>query len=132
MANLFTKSFWVERDVELLIGKLLRYGVIISSCITILGGLIYIYQHPHEKPNFEVFTGTSEYLREIPTIIPRVFEWDGLAIIQLGVAVLIATPIVRIAFSIFAFAVEKDRMYVIITCIVLAIILSNLFFGIEG
>ena len=132
MIPIFSKSFWAERDVELYIGKLLRYGVILSSIITITGGIIYITQHPHEQPNFKTFTGTPDYLRELSTIIPRVFQGDGLAIIQLGVAVLIATPIVRIAFSILAFAIEKDRMYVIITCIVLAIILSNLFFGIEG
>ncbi len=132
MTNIFSKSFWEERDVELFIGKLLRYGVILSSIITIAGGIIYVFQHPHEQPSFKTFVGAPEYLRELSTIIPKVFQLDGLAIVQLGVAVLIATPILRIAFSILAFAIEKDRMYVVITCIVLAIILSNLFFGIEG
>jgi len=132
MNNLFTKSFWKERDVELYIGKMLRYGVALASIITVAGGIVYIFQHPHEQPNFNTFIGAPEYLRKLSTIIPGLLRFDGLAIIQLGVVVLIATPIMRVAFSIIAFAIEKDKMYILITCIVLAIILGNMFFGIGG
>ncbi|MDR3272607.1 MAG: DUF1634 domain-containing protein [Flavobacteriaceae bacterium] len=132
MKNIFTKSFWQERDVELYIGKILRFGVVLASVITVSGGVVYISQHPQERPNFKTFVGVPEYLRDFSTLIPRAFQFDGLAIIQLGVIVLIATPILRVAFSIVAFAVEKDKMYVMITCIVLAIILGNMFFGIGG
>lgn len=132
MSNLFSTKFWEERDVELYIGKLLRYGVILSSIITITGGVIYISQHPDQQLNFKTFVGAPNYLRELSTLLPAVLKLDGLAIIQLGVAVLIATPILRVAFSIVAFAIEKDRMYIVITCIVLAIILSNMIFGLEG
>ena len=129
MVNFFSKKFWEERDVELYIGKLLRYGVILSSLITITGG---VSQHPDQELNFKTFVGAPNYLRELSTLLPAVLKLDGLAIIQLGVAVLIATPVLRVAFSIIAFAIEKDRMYIVITCIVLAIILSNMIFGLEG
>lgn len=130
MINLFTKSFGQERDVELYIGKMLRFGVALASIITISGGIIYILQHPHEHPDFSTFVGAPEYLRKLSTIIPGLLRFDGLAIIQLGVIVLIATPILRVAFSIIAFAIEKDKLYIVITCIVLAIILGNMFLGI--
>ncbi|MCO6564757.1 MAG: DUF1634 domain-containing protein [Apibacter sp.] len=132
MSNFLSRKFWEERDVELYIGKLLRYGVILSSIITITGGIIYISQHPDQQLNFKTFVGAPNYLRELTTLLPAVIKFDGMAIIQLGVAVLIATPILRIAFSIVAFAIEKDRMYIVITCIVLAIIVSNMIFGLEG
>ncbi|CVK15244.1 Uncharacterized membrane protein [Apibacter mensalis] len=132
MSNFLSRRFWEERDVELYIGKLLRYGVILSSIITITGGIIYISQHPDQQLNFKTFVGAPNYLRELTTLLPAVIKFDGMAIIQLGVAVLIATPILRIAFSIVAFAIEKDRMYIVITCIVLAIIVSNMIFGLEG
>lgn len=131
MSNFLSRKFWEERDVELYIGKLLRYGVILSSIITITGGIIYISQHPDQQLNFKTFVGAPNYLRELTTLLPAVIKFDGMAIIQLGVAVLIATPILRIAFSIVAFAIEKDRMYIVITCIVLAIIVSNMIFGLE-
>ncbi|NDW18396.1 DUF1634 domain-containing protein [Dysgonomonas sp. 216] len=135
MNNIFTKEFWAEKDVELYIGKLLRYGVLLSCAITLVGGALYIYQHQGIVPDYspipsgEEFTGVAAYLRELTTIWPRVLQLDGAAIIQLGVIVLIATPVVRVAFSAIAFLIEKDYLYVVITLIVLAIILLNMVFG---
>lgn len=136
MKHIFSKQFWVERDVELYIGKLLRYGVILSCVITVLGGIVYIFQNQGETTHHYLASnipnesfGVAHYLREIYTIFPRVLQFDGAAIIQLGVCVLIATPVIRVAFSAFAFLIEKDYMYVVITLIVLAIILANMLLG---
>lgn len=137
MKRFFTKEFWAERDVELYIGKLLRYGVMLSCAITLLGGAIYLYQHHGTLPDYsptpsgEPFRGVAEYLREIPTIFQNILLFDGAAIIQLGVLVLIATPIVRVMFSAIAFLIEKDYMYVTITLIVLGIIFANMIFGLH-
>lgn len=135
MRHLFSKEYWQQRDVELLIGQLLRYGVVLSCCVTGVGACFYLYQHHGILPDYkpvgagQPFPGVDAYLRELPTFFPRIFEGDGAAIIQLGVLILIATPVVRVAFSAFAFLIERDYLYVIITLIVLIIILSNLFFG---
>lgn len=42
-------------------------------------------------------------------------NFDGAAIIQLGVIVLIATPVIRVAFSAISFLIERDYLYVFIT-----------------
>lgn len=137
MKNIFSKKFWTEKDMELYVGKILRYGVLLSCIITLLGGIIYLYQNHNSMPDYspipegEVFSGTAYYLREFSTIIPRILELDGAAIIQLGVIVLIATPIFRVAFSAIAFLLEKDYLYVTITLIVLVIILGNMILGIH-
>ncbi len=39
-------------------------------------------------------------------------SWDELGIIQLGVLLLIATPVARVVLSIFAFAQQRDLRYV--------------------
>lgn len=135
--KLFSKEFWLERDVELYIGKLLRYGVILSCAITLLGGVIYLIQHHGTTPDYrpipdgQPFLGVDLYLRELSTIVPRILKLDGAAIIQLGVCVLIATPIARVAFSVIAFLIEKDYMYVAITLVVLAIIIANMLLGLH-
>ena len=135
---MFSKEFWAERDMELLIGKLLRYGVMLACGITLFGGVIYLFQNhgvsmAHYKPTPDdmPFPGVEFYLREITTIIPRVLSFDGAAIIQLGVCVLIATPILRVAFSVIGFLIEKDYMYVVITLIVLCIIVANMLLGLH-
>ena len=51
------------------------------------------------------------------------------SIVQLGVVLLIATPIARVAFTLVAFAIQRDRTYVIITLIVLGLLLYGLLFG---
>lgn len=124
--------------MELLIGKLLRYGVILACGITLLGGAVYLFQNhgisiQHYKPipDDQPFPGVDYYLRELSTIIPRVLAFDGAAIIQLGVCVLIATPIFRVAFSVIGFLIERDYMYVVITLIVLSIIIANMFLGLH-
>jgi uncharacterized membrane protein len=50
-------------------------------------------------------------------------------VIQLGLILLIATPVARVALSLLAFAVQKDKMYVVVTAIVLGLLVYSLFFG---
>lgn len=137
MKSIFTKDFWAERDMELFLGRLLRYGVILSCAITLIGGALYLIQQGSQMPDYspvpddQPFEGTAAYLRELSTILPRILALDGAAIIQLGVCVLIATPILRVAVSVIAFLIEKDYLYVVITLIVLAIIIANMLLGLH-
>ena len=136
MKHIFSREFWGERDVEQYIGKLLRYGVMLSCAITLFGGVIYLFQHKGVMVDYSpvptgMAFGVEDYLRELNTIFPRMLSFDGAAIIQFGVLVLIATPIIRVAFSAFSFLIEKDYLYVVITLIVLAIILANMLLGLH-
>lgn len=136
MKHIFSREFWGERDVEQYIGKLLRYGVMLSCAITLFGGVIYLYQHKGVMVDYSpvptgMAFGVEEYLRELNTILPRMLNFDGAAIIQFGVLVLIATPIVRVAFSAVSFLIEKDYLYVVITLIVLIIIMANMLLGLH-
>ncbi|WP_343672204.1 DUF1634 domain-containing protein [Chitinophaga sp.] len=132
MKRLFSKEFWQERDVEMFIGKQLRWGVITSSIIAFIGGIIYLFSHGSDTPAYHVFNGAPVYVRHLPGIFHGVARGDGMAIIQLGVVVLLATPITRIAFSVLAFAMEKDKLYVMITLLVLSIIIFSIFSGLGG
>lgn len=58
-----------------------------------------------------------------------VSQFRSESIVQLGIALLIATPVVRVAVTLFAFSRQRDRTYVIITAIVLSLLLYGLIFG---
>lgn len=137
MKHLFTAEHWQRKDVDAYVGKLLRYGVILSSVVTIIGGIIYLFQHHGAVPDYSPtpfgveFSGAAEYLRHISGILDGVIALDGASIIQLGVIILIATPILRVTFSVFAFLIEKDYLYVFITLVVLGIIIANMFLGLH-
>lgn len=120
-----------DADVGIFVAKLLRIGVISASVIALIGGLMYLAKHGGQTPEYHVFYGAPKDMRELPDILTGVLALKGRAIIQLGVVILLATPIIRIAFSVFAFAVERDRLYVFITLIVLAVIMVGIFGGLK-
>ncbi|PWG80177.1 DUF1634 domain-containing protein [Pararcticibacter amylolyticus] len=131
MRNFFN-SFSTDRDVAALVGKLLRTGVVTASIVAFIGGVVYLTRHGAEVPDYKVFRGAPENLRHFPGILEGVMSFSGAAIIQLGVVILLATPIVRIFFSAIAFAIEKDYLYVVITLIVLGIIVFGMVGGLGG
>ena len=53
----------------------------------------------------------------------------GRGLIQLGVLLLIATPVARVAFSVYVFARQRDRLYIVVTLAVLVLLLLSLFAG---
>ena len=133
MKKILSKSYWADQDVEQMIGQLLRYGVIISSVIVFIGGLGYLYQHGKVTiPQYRKFDGESVKYTTFGGILKSVLALNAKGIVQLGVVALIATPILRIAFSLFAFFIEKDKLYVMITFIVLSIMLFSIFGGLKG
>ncbi|HEY9256979.1 DUF1634 domain-containing protein [Chitinophaga sp.] len=131
MKQLFS-NYFRDKDIQQLIGKQLRVGVVVSSIIVFIGGVIYLSRHGHEQPSYRDFIGVRDGLADLPGIWQGVLENRGMNIIQLGVVLLIATPIIRIAFSVIAFLIEKDYLYVVITLIVLGIILYSMLGGLAG
>ncbi len=112
--------------MEVILGNLLRSGVLLSAAVVLWGGCIYLSRHAHEPANYRVFQGEPSEFRSIPGVIRSVMNGRGRGLIQLGLLLLIATPIARVAFSVVGFAIERDRMYVVFTLIVLAILLYSL------
>ena len=77
--------------------------------------------------SYRSFTGAPEQLRTVHGIVRSASSGQARSIMQLGLLLLIATPVARVVFSILAFALEGDRMYVVFTLIVLAVLLYSLF-----
>ena len=91
-----------------------------------VGGIIYLTRHGREPVNYHVFQGEPTDLKTVPGIIRSALGLHGRGIIQFGLLLLIATPVFRVALSIWGFAAEKDHMYMIFTSIVLIVLLYSL------
>jgi uncharacterized membrane protein len=117
---------WTDKTIEEIIGNLLRAGVSLSAFVVSLGGLIYLARHGREPANYGVFHGEPSDLKSVSGIVRSAFTFHGRGSIQLGLLLLIATPVVRVAFSVWGFAEEHDRMYMIFTGIVLIVLLYSL------
>lgn len=117
---------WNDQRIEIIIGSLLRAGVLLAASVVLIGGALYLARHGHETIQYTTFHGEPDALKSIPAVVEGIASNHARAIIQFGLLLLIATPIARVLFSAFAFALEKDYMYVVITLIVLAVLLYSL------
>ena len=118
-----------DTQLELPMGRLLQSGVILSTAIMIVGGVTYLIRHGAEQPNYRQFHGVEAAFREVPQIFHSVATGRGRGMIQLGVLCMIATPVMRVAFAIYAFSRERDWLYAGISAIVLALLLFGLLKG---
>lgn len=121
-----------DQSIERTVSVVLRTGVVISGLIVLLGGIYFLMRHSHESANYHVFRVQTYSGHYIADILRGVWSLQGRSIIQLGVLCLIATPIVRVMVSLIGFALERDRTYVLITSIVLAVLLYSLISGAAG
>src|ERR1700732_1774463 len=117
---------WGDKRFELMIGRLLRFGVILAAAFVFAGGVRYLTQFGGAAPDYKAFRGEPGALRYTQQIIHDAVELDGRGLIQLGLLLLIAPPVARVAFSVIGFALEKDWMYAGITLTVLALLVYSL------
>jgi uncharacterized membrane protein len=122
-----TDNFWTDECFEAVISNLLRVGLIIASVIVVAGGIYYLFKYGLTQPEYDVFRGEPQDLKSIRGIIGMAFQPSARAIIEIGLLLLIATPIARVVISIYAFARKKEITYVYVTAIVLLMLLFNLF-----
>jgi uncharacterized membrane protein len=117
---------WTDRRMDVVIGNLLRFGVLVSAAVVLVGGIFYLARNGRSPTDYRVFRGEPSDLRSVGGILRDAVALNGRGIIQLGLLLLIATPVARVAFSIFGFAEEHDRMYVVIASIVLLVLAYSL------
>lgn len=117
-----------EAQLERSISNLLQFGVWLASSIVLIGGILYLIQHWAEPANYHVFRGEPAMYRSLPGIMTAIFEGHRRGIIQLGLVVLIATPILRVLLCFITFLRWRDLTYVAIT----ALVLSGLIYSLVG
>lgn len=115
-----------DKDIQLILGTLLRVGVISSMSVVFLGGVIYLISNSSAAVDYNEFDPGKSGLSSIVAIFAGLKHLDGAAIIQFGTLLLIFTPILRVVFSVFSFLIEKDYLYVLIGLFVLSVILFSL------
>ncbi|MDZ8053403.1 MAG: DUF1634 domain-containing protein [Aulosira sp. ZfuVER01] len=115
----FKKQTKSERRFEQFIGNFLRIGVILATSLVLLGGILYLIRHGGEVPNYQFFRGEPTEFRTPDGLKASILSGRNRGLIQLGLLLLIATPVLRVAFSLLAFIRLGDFFYVIVTLIVL-------------
>ncbi len=115
-----------DADVEQLVGNLLRAGVLLAAVVVLAGGVLYLLHAGLTVPDYRIFKGEPAGLRSVDGIVRTALSGSARGVIQLGLLLLIATPIARVALTAIAFAFERDRTYVLVALLVLSLLLKSL------
>jgi uncharacterized membrane protein len=118
-----------DEQVEKIIGHILQIGVMVAASIVLLGGIFYLSRYGSALPHYDIFHGEPADLQSASGIMKSVFSFHARGFIQFGVLLLIATPIARVIFSIIAFTLQRDRIYIFVTLIVMGVLFYSLFGG---
>jgi uncharacterized membrane protein len=114
-----------DRHFEQFISNLLKYGVLLASAIVLVGGILYLIHHGTELADYRFFQGTPSEFCSPVGVLTAVLSGSPRGLIQLGLLILIATPIARVVFSFVAFLRQRDFAYIIVTlCVLVALIYS--------
>jgi len=109
-----------DSRLEQIVGNLLRTGVTLAAAVVLAGGIWYLTAHGTAQPDYHRFhgaRGAMPWTQGLP---------GPLATIQIGLLILIATPVARVVFSLAMFGAERDRAYVGFTLVVLVILAYSL------
>jgi len=112
--------------MDRMIGTLLRTGVILAAIVTLIGGIWHYSQKGEVLLDYRSFRGEPPELRTLAGVVRGIAHARSECLMQLGLLLLIATPIARVALSVVAFAIQRDRTYVAITLLVLSGLIASL------
>lgn len=117
---------WTDEKTEHVIGNLLRAGVLLSAFVVLAGGIYYLAQQGTKHKDYHQFHGQPQYLCTVSGVVASAVKLDSHGIIQLGLLLLVLTPIARVIFSAISFGLEKDLTYVVVSLVVLAVLVYGL------
>ncbi len=120
---------WSDHEVEQRVGRLLQIGVLLSAGVVVVGGAALLLQYGGQPADFRVFRGELDALTTLRGIAHGVRALDSRAIVQLGLVLLIATPVARVALTLVSFFAQRDRTYMALTSVVLGLLLFGLLWG---
>jgi uncharacterized membrane protein len=115
-----------DRHLESIIGQLLRAGVLLAAATVLVGGVLYLAHHHADPAGYHTFVAGGPNITSASGIARAAVHGDSVAIMQVGLLLLILTPIARVAVALAGFLLEWDRLYAVVSLIVLVILVFSL------
>ena len=116
-----------DLKMEIAISRMLRAGVSTAAFVVLVGWLLYLWHAHGVKSDYLHFHGVPSPADRFTPVFEGVRHLDSRSIIRVGILLLIATPILRVAYCLYCFATQKDKLYVVVSGIVLTVLLYSFF-----
>jgi uncharacterized membrane protein len=115
-----------DQELDVAVAGMLRFGVSLAAVVVFAGGVLLL-RHPWSAiPDYTHFDPDGPALRTLRGIVHGALHLDPRSIIQLGLVLLIATPVARVVYCVVGFARQRDRFYVLVSSFVLAVLIYSL------
>lgn len=112
------------------IGWVLRGGVSLASALVALGLILFFAGHGGPDTRDQALgKGIELHPLSVSNLSHGILDGDAPSVIQLGLIVLLLTPTTRVALTLLLFLRQRDRVYIVLSSIVLIVLLLG-FFGI--
>lgn len=118
---------FTDLDINRSVGNLLRIGVLLSLSVSLIGFAKLFYEGFTMPQNYADLELTQDEV--FRHFWKSLLHFEGMGIIQLGILLLIFTPVVRVIFALVGYLKERDYLYVAISGIVLIIIIFSFLMG---
>ena len=115
-----------DSRLETIIGRLLQIGVLAAAATVLAGGALYLIQSHSGHVDYRSFAPGNPDSLTLHGIVRSAIHFDSLGLIQFGLLLLIATPVARVALAAVGFALERDRLYTVVSLIILVILAFSL------
>ena len=115
-----------DKRMELTMGMLLRFGVVMASTLVLAGVFFFLLDHARQPVNYRNFVPHPLSIEHRQQLLSGISRGNAAAIIQVGILFLIATPVARVVFAVMAFLLERDWLYTAISLAVLGVLLFSL------
>lgn len=110
-----------EKYNQRLIGVMLRTGVLLSMCVVLAGGILYLYKHGTQPVDYSNFKPDTSFGPSL-FVTKNLWHFSPATLIPLGILFLVFTPIARVLMAVISFWLEKDYLYVAIGLLVLLVV----------
>ena len=116
-----------DLKMDMAISRMLRVGVSIAAFVVLAGWILYLWRAHGVLPDYYHFHGVPSPADRFTPVFEGIRHLDSRSLIRLGILLLIATPIMRVAFCVYSFAIQKDKIYVLVSAVVLTVLLYSFF-----
>ncbi len=114
-----------EHGLEMAMGRMLQIGVTIAALVVLIGGVLYLVQNGGSLRGYEHFHAATPATTTISGIVASAAHLDPRGIMGFGLLLLIATPVCRVIFGVVGFALLRDKLYTVISLVVLCVLLFS-------
>lgn len=119
-----------KMKLDNLVGNTLRIGVALSFYLCFIGLVAHFIKQPNQKISVTTLPELPQKF-SFSTLLTGLSQLNFLAVAELGIFVLLLTPLLRVILAFLGYWIIGNKLYTWITAIVLVIITISIFIGIK-